>query len=196
VAQSIARTRFGAPLTSLVFPRNQYSEEHVKVAGEAGISAYRGNPQSWMYAPRPKRGESALRRGARLTDTFLPVSGDLSFSADRVPAGPPYDVPASRFLRPWSKELAWAEPFRVGRVIRELAIAARRGRIYHLWWHPHNFGRNTAENMSALANILQAFSHLRETYGMTSLTMGEVALRMASRETAPRRESLAPVARC
>lgn len=188
VAQSIARARFGAPLTSLVFPRNQYSAAHVKVAGEAGITAYRGNPEGWMYSPRPKRGESALRRGARLADAFLPVSGDLSFSpsAEGALAGPPYNVPASRFLRPWSKELAWAEPFRVGRVVRELALAARRGRIYHLWWHPHNFGRKTAENMGALASILRAFSHLRETYGMTSLTIGEVAVRMASSETASR----------
>jgi peptidoglycan/xylan/chitin deacetylase (PgdA/CDA1 family) len=186
VAQSIARARFGAPLTSLVFPRNQYSAAHVKVAGEAGITAYRGNPEGWMYSPRPKRGESPMRRAARLADTFFPVSSDLSFSADRLLAGPPYDVPASRFLRPWSKELAWAEPFRVGRVVRELAIAARRGRIYHLWWHPHNFGRKTAENMGALASILRAFSHLRETYGMTSLTMGEVAVRMARSETASR----------
>jgi peptidoglycan/xylan/chitin deacetylase (PgdA/CDA1 family) len=194
VAQSIARARFGAPLTSLVFPRNQYSAAHVKVAGEAGITAYRGNPEGWMYSPRPKRGESALRRGARLADAFLPVSGDLSFSpsAEGALAGPPYNVPASRFLRPWSKELAWAEPFRVGRVVRELALAARRGRIYHLWWHPHNFGRNTAENMGALANVLRAFSHLRETYGMASLTMGEVGIGMGRSEAAHRR----PMAAC
>jgi hypothetical protein len=61
------------------------------------------------------------------------------------------------------------------RVKAGLRAAARRGEVYHLWWHPHNFGTNLEENLAALKSILKEFHRLRDMYGMQSLTMAEVA---------------------
>src|SRR5207248_9584157 len=91
------------------------------------------------------------------------------------PLALPLDVPASRFLRPYSPALRWFEPLRLGRIEREMTKAAKKGLVYHLWWHPHNFGANTAANIAGLDRLLRHFDTLRREHGMDSRTMLEVA---------------------
>jgi peptidoglycan/xylan/chitin deacetylase (PgdA/CDA1 family) len=173
VTRALARSRFGADVRSLVFPRNQYTPDHVRAAAELGITAYRGNPETWMYRPRSVEEESRVRRLARFADAFLPVSSDLSFL---LRDAEPVNVPASRFLRPWGARERWAEPLRLARIQRELRAAAERGRAYHLWWHPHNFGARPDENLAALATVLDELARLRRSHGMRSVTMADAAV--------------------
>src|SRR5262249_11797069 len=133
----------------------------------------RGNPQSWMYEP----GKSALKRMLRFADAYIGLSGDNSHRVDY--AGRPINIPASRFLRPYSKRLRPLDGLRLRRIRRELEAAAERARVYHLWWHPHNFGVNLLENLSFLEAVLSYFDALRRNYGMESLTMAECAARFA-----------------
>jgi len=56
-----------------------------------------------------------------------------------------------------------------------MEYAATRGMVYHLWWHPHNFGTNLPENLNFLEKILQSYQKLNSQYKMQSLNMGEVA---------------------
>ena len=67
------------------------------------------------------------------------------------------------------------EPLRIGRIQREMESAARRGRCYHLWWHPHNFGAHPAENLRVLDAVLATFQRLRKEAGMESLSMAAMA---------------------
>ena len=90
------------------------------------------------------------------------------------------DVPASRYLRPWAPALRALEPLRLRRITAEMTHAARHGRVFHLWWHPHDFGAHTAENLAVLRRILSCFATLRERWGMESLTMAEAAERSLS----------------
>jgi len=46
--------------------------------------------------------------------------------------------------------------------------------VYHLWWHPHNFGNFPSESLAGLRSILQKYKQCRETYGMSSLNMKEI----------------------
>jgi hypothetical protein len=61
------------------------------------------------------------------------------------------------------------------RICSEMETAARTGAMYHLWWHPHNFGVNLAENLAFLEQILTCYRRLRSAYGMRSLNMADVA---------------------
>jgi hypothetical protein len=63
------------------------------------------------------------------------------------------------------------------RIKKEMEAAARKGAIYHLWWHPHNFGRDMENNFEILGKLIAHYNSLREKYGMETLTMGEVAER-------------------
>jgi hypothetical protein len=53
--------------------------------------------------------------------------------------------------------------------------AAQQGRLYHLWWHPEDFGEHATQNMEFLGYILDCYDLLRTKEGMRSLNMGEVA---------------------
>lgn len=176
-ARRVTRERFGVEARSLVFPRNQYTAAHLRVAKELGIEAYRGTPQSWMYAPRATEDESLLRRAVRLLDACAPVAADLTFPlpvADPS-AVVPVNVVASRFLRPFSRRSRLLAPLQLRRIRGEMRRAASRGRAYHLWWHPHNFGVHTEENMRVLGVLLDEFAALRQSHAMESRNMIEVA---------------------
>jgi len=54
-----------------------------------------------------------------------------------------------------------------------MEYAAENKKLFHLWWHPHNFGVNTDENISFLEEILLYFKELQKRYGMLSLNMNE-----------------------
>jgi hypothetical protein len=54
--------------------------------------------------------------------------------------------------------------------------AAAEGHLFHLWWHPHNFGVDLRENLDVLSALLRHFSELQERYGMQSLSMADVAM--------------------
>ena len=175
-AQQIAE-RTGQPLRSIVFPRNQSGPAYVRVLPAVGIDVYRGNPPGRLWhVEEGAEGRRITRRVGRLLDTYLPVDGDDTVGWETVPE--PYglaNVRASRFLRPYDPRLAALEPLRLRRITQSLTRAARQRRIYHLWWHPHNFGMNLDANLGVLRRILDTFADLREREGMLSLSMAEVA---------------------
>jgi peptidoglycan/xylan/chitin deacetylase (PgdA/CDA1 family) len=159
-------------LKSIVFPRNQVNPAYLGACRRAGINAYRGNLDSWLYRGRSE--ESLPRRVGRLLDSYIPLSGDNSYEPPDA-LSKPLDIPASRFLRPWSPRLRALDSLRLRRITADLTSAAKKGRIYHLWWHPHNFGANSDENFGFLRAVLRHFDFLRNEYGMRSLNMGELA---------------------
>ena len=183
-ALAIARERFGVHLTSLAFPRNEYSPAHIRTAGELGITAYRGNPPGWMHTPRPRADDTSLARAARLADTYLPILPGMPYVPAASLDGGPVNVRASRFLRPWTTSLRAVDGLRLRRVLGELRAAAERGRAYHIWWHPHNFGLHPDQNLVALRHILEAFASLSASHGIQSLSMREVADGLAERAAA------------
>ncbi len=164
----------GHSLSSIVFPRNQYDKETVQACHDAGLTVFRGNPPGQAYRPRSAKELSPAIRLVRFLDGALPVYGPLGFDQPSQMNGA-IDIPASRFLRPWMPRLPVYSRFHRIRVIREMEHAARTGRHYHLWWHPHNMGRNTERNLGQLDAILAAFVRLRDHYGFESVTMAEAA---------------------
>ncbi len=166
--------RRGIQLHSIVFPRNQVNHSYFSFCREFGFVAYRGNEEVWFYrAGDDASASQPVRRAARLLDSYLPLAGSMVYS---LPQGPfPRNLPSSRFLRPYSPRFNSADSLRCRRILRELNCAARQHLTYHLWWHPHNFGVNLAENLAFLETILQYFQCMRVEHGMSSLSMCEAA---------------------
>ncbi len=52
-----------------------------------------------------------------------------------------------------------------------MTYAAQKGLVYHLWWHPHNFGEDVSNNFSFLEKILIHYSQLNEKFGFESVSM-------------------------
>lgn len=181
VAASMVAARFGIRLRSLVFPRNQCNPAYLPLCAAMGLTSYRGNEEGWMNGARRSSEQRPWTRAARLIDAYVNLSGHHTVPFARVAAsGSPCNIPASRFLRPWSRRLRWLERARLRRITRAMTHAARRGEIFHLWWHPENFGTNIGENLAVLDHILAHFSQLKRRHGMESLNMTDVALRVAA----------------
>jgi peptidoglycan/xylan/chitin deacetylase (PgdA/CDA1 family) len=189
-AISVAR-RSGIEVRSLVFPKNQWRADFLKICAEAGIVSYRGTPDSWLYRPCPDgKKQQWPRRLGRLLDNYCPVSSGLSAALPLNGDELPIDVPASRFLRGYSPMLRAFEPLRLLRIKDEMTEAAKRGRLYHLWWHPHDFGANIQVNLRFLRRILDHYRTLRLAYGMESVNMGEAAAKSLFRREKSDSETL------
>lgn len=171
----------GLALRSLVFPRNQYNAEYMVICEELGITSYRGNESSWIYKERSEEQQSLYKRGARLLDAYFDLSGPNCHRLEDIARQFPYNIPASRFLRPWSGRLQALEGLRLRRILRGMEYAARHGEVFHLWWHPHNFGVNIPQNMAVLRRIAEHYRYLHATYGMESQAMGDLAAELQRR---------------
>lgn len=159
----------GASFSSIVLPRNQILDQYLSLLPSLGINVYRGNVDHWIYRGGHKIAGGVAGRAVRLADAWLslrdPTVEDEPISASLV------NLPASLFLRPWSASLARIEPLRMARLFGAMTAAAKSNRLFHLWWHPHNFGLNQAANLNMLESLLQHFATLRDRFGMQSLPM-------------------------
>ena len=57
-----------------------------------------------------------------------------------------------------------------------MKYAAKNNEVFHLWWHPHNFGSNMEENFYNLEEILKEYTKLNNKYDFKSSTMTGLTL--------------------
>ncbi len=165
---------FGIDLKSIVFPRDQYSKECLSMLKKLGFLAYRGNPNHIIYKPSTQKSkQNIFRKSLLLLDSHFDLTGDNSAKIDAKEL--PVNIPSSRFLRPVSKNRA-VNFLRLRRIKNQMEYAAKNRRLFHLWWHPHNFGINTKKNMRFLEEILIFYKEMEAKYSMLSLSMKEAAL--------------------
>lgn len=173
-----AAARLDIDLKSLVFPRNQCEPAYIPACRDAGLVAYRGNERAWMYDAAAGDSVSLWERAARLLDSHVNLSGHHLTDRPVLPdVHGLRDIAASRFFRPQGRGIASRAlaRLRARRIAESMEVAARTGKIFHLWWHPHNFGAAPAENLTQLDNLLGLFVEMRRRHGFESLTMAEAA---------------------
>lgn len=174
-AQNAARA-YGVTLKSLVFPRNQFNDSYLKVCFEEGFTSVRSNPVDWFWNIASTQHESYWKRLNRGLDAYFPVGHKNAYplSEVNVREGFPVCIPASRLLRPYRPKELFLNRMKISRILSEMENAARLGEVYHLWWHPHNFGHYPDESMEGLKQILLGYQRMKKKYGMESCTMAEL----------------------
>ncbi|MCA1031101.1 polysaccharide deacetylase family protein [Bacillus timonensis] len=169
-------------LKSLVFPRNQVNEPYLEVCKSLGLTVYRGNEPSWIYQASNKKDNTNVKRAVRLLDAYVNIAGHHTYALNQIETEPLINIRSSRFLRPYSKTLSILEPLRLRRIKQSMTHAAKKKEVFHLWWHPHNFGINVQENIKFLEEIFIHFKNLQQKYGMESMRMGELAEQVAMKK--------------
>jgi peptidoglycan/xylan/chitin deacetylase (PgdA/CDA1 family) len=174
-AKRIAAT-YGVELRSLVFPRNQFNDKYLKACYEEGISSVRSNPLDWFWKIDSTHSESMWKRVNRGADAYLPVGKKNTYLLRSLPVskGLPLCIPASRLLRPYNPKEFFLNAMKIDRIKTEMSRAAERGEVYHLWWHPHNFGSYPEQSIAALREILSHYSACNHKWSMVSATMHEL----------------------
>lgn len=165
--------RFSIELKSLVFPRNQFNKNYLAVCHNNQIETVRTNPNDWYWdTTKP---DTLFSKLARTGDAYFPL-GKKSYSAETIQNETVICQQASRFLRPQHASV-FLNTSRLNRIKKEIVQAAKNGEVYHLWWHPHNFGVDTANALETLKTIVAVFKQCEEMYGMQSLTMQQLSNR-------------------
>lgn len=162
---------------SLILPRNQINEEYLEMVSAQGFINYRGHERMWIYESSGgvKKTRGIIRRILRLADHYICLSGHNCYGYDEITDDKGLNnIRSSRFFRPYFKPLSFLEPLRMHRIKSQMKYAATHHMVFHIWWHPHNFGVNTEQNFRNLDEIIQYYELLSKKYGMKSLNMADV----------------------
>ena len=171
-----AASAYGIKFRSLVFPRNQFNDEYLKVCYEEGFECVRSNPLDWFWKINSTENESKWKRLNRGLDAYFSIGKKNTYPVEdiEVRRGFPVCLPASRLLRPYRPTELFLNRLKIDRIKSEMKRAAEKNEVYHLWWHPHNFGHYPEQSLKALEQILKAYKNCHAENGMTSLHMGEL----------------------
>ena len=169
-AREIAASK-GYHVTSVILPRNQSEPEYTAVLRKVGFTAYRAEEPDWIHRYFRKRKWQPPYRALHLLDMYLPLTGQCCYKP-RYENGV-WNLVGSRIFRPIFRPLEFLEGWKLRRIKREMLYAAKHGLVYHLWWHPHNLGARTEENLAQLETLFQYYKELQEKYGMQCMNMGE-----------------------
>jgi hypothetical protein len=161
--------------TSFIFPRNQINPEYFSILKKNGFQSYRGLDESFYdyYSFR----STYLKRAIRFIDSYFNLSGFNTYPLDEVHSESLINLKSSRFFRPYSSNKL-LNYLNIKRIKNSMLDAAKNKEIFHLWWHPHNFGKNTKENILLLNEIIGFYKYLKDRYGMESLNMTEMSDRV------------------
>tara|TARA_B100000795_G_scaffold164571_1_gene123785 strand:- start:2286 stop:3239 length:954 start_codon:yes stop_codon:yes gene_type:complete len=166
------KKKFNIEMTSLVFPRNQVKKEYLNILSKNNIKCYRGNETNWIYSIRMG---ALLKRGFRLIDSYFNITGNNTYDLREIKKTLPYNIPSSCFLRPVKSNNSFFKRIKMRRIKRQMSHAAKNNKLFHLWWHPHNFGNDIDANMLFLKEIFNHFLFLKKKYNMRSLNMKEIS---------------------
>lgn len=162
-------------LKSIVFPKNQINDEYLLKCQEHGYNSYRGSENNFIYESKPEGETSKWIRALRFLDAYINLTGHHVYKSEKLEKPGIINIPSSRFLRPYNSKLSWLERYKIKRIKRSLNKAAKTNAIFHLWWHPHNFGSDMDRNFDNLETIFKEYSRLNKEYDFQSLTMDEMS---------------------
>ncbi len=158
-------------LTSLVFPRNQVNRDYLEACKEFGLKTVRTNPEAWYWQDTQK--DSLKQKIFRTGDAYIGINNKSYKGVSKIYPGITGQK-ASRLLRPHSGK-NFLDKTRIKRIQCEMRKAAKNNEIYHLWWHPHNFGENPEQNLRDLEIILKEIILLKNKFNFESFNMNSVS---------------------
>lgn len=174
-----------ANIESIVFPRNMFNPEYLEVCYKLGIKCYRGTENSFLYQlennPESPYHSWQIFRVLRMVDSYINLTGKHTYDLKKInKKNQIINLPQSRFLRPYNKSLKLLETLKLRRIKKAMHHAAKHNELFHLWWHPHNFGANIDQNFKNLETIFKEYKSLNKKYHFQSETMTSLANKVVS----------------
>jgi peptidoglycan/xylan/chitin deacetylase (PgdA/CDA1 family) len=163
----------GIEVKSIIFPRNQYNQEVLIKCYQNGINAFRGNEKNFLQKPRNQNKLNLFIRIIRYLDSYFNITGFNIYDTIEKTSSKLFDIPASYFFRPYGR-ITFLEKLKIIRIKKAMLSAAKNNKLFHIWWHPHNFGSNIENNILQLKEVLEYYIFLNKKYGMKSLNMNDL----------------------
>ena len=161
---------------SIIFPRNQINETYLQLCAEHHIISYRGNQNNIFWSNLSFSNEKLIHKIGRTIDAYIKISKDnlIDWNDLKKESNGLINIPASRFLKSY-KHSKFIENLKLKRLKKQMLKSAQKNKVYHLWWHPHNFTTNTDANFKQLESLFVYYKQLEKDYGYQSLNMKEIA---------------------
>ena len=166
----IASEKYNMKISSFVFPKNEINEEYLDVIKKHEFTHYRGNPKNMIYS-KGHNSKNIIFRMFRFLDSYFNITWHQVSSAFNNHFL--VNVVGNRLLRPYSSYKI-LNKLMLNRIKQEMHYAAKHNKNYHLWWHPHNFGVNSDDNLNNLKDILNNYQLMYKKYNMRSVCMSEI----------------------
>lgn len=145
--------------TSIVFPRNQ--QNYIELLSEIGINYYRAVEIGDSPMANTIEGNNLPKKINRYLTSFNPLIHHSSLFNDQY-------TRASMFLRLDLPEFAWKLHFlRIKNEIKNL----KNLECFHLWWHPHNLGANTAQKIERIKQVFSLILNGRDNGELEIVSM-------------------------
>ncbi|TXE20236.1 polysaccharide deacetylase family protein [Psychroserpens burtonensis] len=180
----IAAKQIAAPLginlKSIVFPRNMIDankavdQPYLEVCQKHGIRSFRGKEKAYIYNIHTTKFYHGwyIFKLLRILDAYVSVTGPNTYNVEQINKNNLVNnLPSSRLFRAYSSKLKFLEPLKIRRIKKAMTYAAKHNEMFHLWWHPHNFGTQTSDNLKNLEEIFKTYKKLNKMYGFKSETM-------------------------
>lgn len=190
-AIAIAR-QMDIKLESIIFPRNmidlRYEQDlpYIETIYNLGFKSYRGKEKAFIYNIFTQKFYHGwyIFKIFRMIDAYSNITGMNTYNMDELYRKDlPLNIPSSRLLRAYNKKARFLEPLKVHRIISGMRHAAKNNEMFHLWWHPHNFGTHTDQNFKNLEAIFQEYSILNKKHGFMSETMTNLTNKVISKHS-------------
>ncbi|MGZ5720629.1 MAG: hypothetical protein ACXWI9_22435 [Burkholderiales bacterium] len=172
-AKNLHRERFGSVPLSLVFPRNQPA--FIDVVRASSIKIWRGNAAAWYYDCEDSEHSGPLPRALKLIDAFNPLTRRAAPLVQDMNR-------ASLFLRLNLPQAAWTLHFHR---IRKQLDRLRAGEVFHIWFHPHNLGKDTARRLTRVEQIANLIAERSSAGDLRSCSMEDLIPAIQLRREAP-----------
>ena len=169
-AIEVAGKKYNLNMSSFVFPKNEINKHYLDIIKKYKFTHYRGNPENIIYS-KGHNSKNIIVRMIRLLDSYFNITGYQVSSA--LKNNFLVNVTGNRMLRPYNRNKI-LNNLMLDRVKNEMIYAAKNNKNYHLWWHPHNFGTNSDDNLNNLKHVLEKYKYLYEKFHMRSVCMSEV----------------------
>lgn len=153
------RERFNVVPISLVFPKNQSAFENL--IQQTGIRIWRCNENAWFFDQTTEGTNSHLPRLLRLMESVSPWSRRAAL----LEAGL---TRSSLFIRFNLPDPLWK--LHMARIKNELSFIAP-DHVFHIWWHPENFGHKLSRCLNRLCELLDAVAESCAAGHVTSANM-------------------------
>jgi peptidoglycan/xylan/chitin deacetylase (PgdA/CDA1 family) len=159
----------GVSLRSFAFPRNRVG--HLDVLREHGFACYRGPGPRW-YEQDDEAGPAG--RLAHLWDVVR--AAEPPTVLPEATASGLVNIPGSMIYFPMHGVRRFVPMARrVARAVKGLEAAARRRRVFHLWFHPTNLADRTDAMMDGLRQVFAHAAALRGRGELDVLPMAALA---------------------
>lgn len=160
-------------VSTIIFPRNQVNDQYEEILIENQITAYRGNEKNRLNNNNNKKDYlRKIKRMLRFLDRYINITGHNTFVIEKK--SKIVNVQSSRFLEPYKNKLKLFNRLKLHRIKKSMSFAAKNNEIYHLWWHPHNFGQNLDKNFQMLFEIISHYKKLEREFDFKSKNINEL----------------------